>query len=160
MNRLTEIHKRFIRRTQNRHNPIGVVPNRLQFNEIPQTFAGETNYQNHVEAYTQAYRNAVLLREGQNNFQEGGAVLTRRQAALNTENSIQTPESENENLPEIETDEPAVEPMDLTEQTETEVQQERNENDLLFDKETLVAENNDVEVYVVKQYLKRQKIFQ
>jgi len=95
-----------------------------------------------------------------NNDQEGDGVLTRRQAALannntneNTTNSI---EDEPNGFQDIETDIP----IDNNVNEEILTEETNNSKDVLFNQDTLVASNSDVEAYVVKQYHKRQKIFQ
>jgi hypothetical protein len=114
-----------------------------------------------------------IFRTAQN--QSGDGVTTRRQAAAaalqqpleqqqqqqeqeepfleTTENIADT----NENS-EVENRETLLENLEESNEGETNEDITANEDDL-FHKETLVAENDLVEVYIIKDYFKRQKIF-
>ena len=110
------------------------------------------------------------------NHQRGEGVTTRRQAAAaqqqqqqqqqqpiaseleNEENAIDEPMNiePNEQLQQ-QLSSQEMEPMEQDIELEQETE-EPNENDL-YNSETLIAENDLVKVYIIKDYFKRQKIF-
>ena len=107
-----------------------------------------------------------IFRTAQN--QSGDGVTTRRQAAAAAlqqplEQQQQQQEQEEpflettENIA-IENREALLENLEESNEGETNEDITANEDDL-FHKETLVAENDLVEVYIIKDYFKRQKIF-
>lgn len=110
-----------------------------------------------------------IFRTAQN--QSGDGVTTRRQAAaaalqqpLEQQQQQQEQEETTENIAdtnensEVENREGSLENLEESNEGETNEEITANEDDL-FHKETLVAENDLVEVYIIKDYFKRQKIF-
>ena len=108
------------------------------------------------------------------NYQRGEGVTTRRQAATAQQQqqeqqqqpleTVVRPNNIDENIGQHAIDdvnevlnEPSIESMEQDNVLEQEIE-ERDETNL-YNKETLIAENDLVKVYILKDYFKRQKIF-
>lgn len=117
--------------------------------------------------YLKFVRDAYLnLRRTLN--QRGEGVLTRRQAQAEVQNNnretsetINNTNQENTSEHNDETQEQMdIEPsVDNNYEVENTSNSDKPSDDDLFNSETLIAENDLVKAYIIKDYFKRQKIF-
>jgi hypothetical protein len=90
------------------------------------------------------------------NNQIGGQVSTRANPQIVTNEETVTSKNTNAETPQNKvTNSETAE----SEVTENKVKRIRPDSPILFDNETLIAENNSLEAYIVKSYLKRQLRF-